>query len=139
MLLYLLGDVMDVNGYAENLVGGHAAENDVAMSLRMASGALVSAGFHFHTHPARDVLEIYGAGGTLVLDPFDGETLVRRHGAGSIPEEVTARHPTPSPTHLPFVEALVAVYNGAENVAHVTGVEGAKATRIMDRVLASRR
>ena len=139
MLLYLLGDVADVSGYAENLVGTHAAENDVALSLRMTSGVLVSAGFHFHTRPARDVLEIYGTGGTLALDPFDGETLIRRYGGGSTPEEVTTRHTTPSPTHLPFVESLVAVYNGAEAVAHVTGVEGAKATRIMDTVLAARR
>jgi predicted dehydrogenase len=139
MLLHLMGDVAEVSGYAENLVGTHAAENDVALSLRMVSGVLVSAGFHFHTRPARDVLEIYGTEGTLTLDPFDGETLVCHCGGGSAPEAVTTRHVTPSPTHLPFVEALVAVYNGAEDLEHVTGVEGAKTTRIMDRVLAARR
>ena len=35
MLLYLLGDAAEVTGYAENLIGAHAAENDVALSLRM--------------------------------------------------------------------------------------------------------
>ncbi len=137
MLLHLLGDVAEVSGYVDNLVGGHGAENDIVLSLRMASRVVVSAGFHFHTHPTRDVLEIYGTGGTLALDPFDGDTITLRYGLEQ-PAERGIRHPNPSPTHLPFVEALVKVYQG-EAVAHVTGEEGAKATRIMDAVLASRR
>ncbi len=135
MLLHLLGDVAEVTGYVDNLVGSHPAENDVVLSLRMASRVVVSAGFHFHTHPSRDVLEIYGTGGTLSLDPFDGPAITLRYG---VPEkkEVVHQHVTPSPTHFPFVEALLRVYAG-EDIPHVTGEEGAKATRIMDAVLAN--
>lgn len=128
MLIHLLGDVAECAGFAENLPGTHAAENDVALALRMASGAVVSAGFHFQTRPGRDVLEVYGDAGTMVLDPFDGETF-RVNG-----EE--HRYETPAPVHLPFVEALVRVYRG-EPVPHVTGEEGAKATRVIDAALAT--
>ena len=133
MILHLLGDVAHVSGYADNMVGEHAAENDVVLSLRLASRVVVSAGFHFHTRPARDVLEVYGTGGTLALDPFDSDTLTLRDDAARS-QEHGPRYPTPSPTHLPFVEELVKVYRG-EQIAHVTGEEGAKATRLLDAVL----
>lgn len=133
MLIHLLGDVAEMSGYAENRLRHHAAENDVVLSLRMASGALVSAGFHFHTRPAQDALEIYGSEGTLSLDPFDGESLNLRSGEG---RGETHRWLTPSPVHLPFVQALADIYNGVAppDAEHVTGEEGAKATRVMEAV-----
>lgn len=133
MLLYLLGDVAEVLGFAENRLGHHSAENDVVIALRMASGALVSAGFHYHAQPGQDILEIYGSEGTLTLDPFDGETFTLRQGKNP---EAQFTYPTPAPVHLPFVQALVQVYQGA-SLPHVTGEEGAKTTRIMDAVLVS--
>jgi 1,5-anhydro-D-fructose reductase (1,5-anhydro-D-mannitol-forming) len=130
MLLHLLGDVAEVSGFAENLPRRHAAENDVVLALRMQSGALVSAGFHYETHSRADVLELYGTEGSLTFDPFDGDTFtVRRDG-----ETTPYSYPIPSPVHLPFVQALVDTYNGAA-VPHVTGEEGAKTTRIMDAAL----
>ncbi|MES2461837.1 MAG: Gfo/Idh/MocA family oxidoreductase, partial [Armatimonadota bacterium] len=135
MLLHLLGDVAEVSGYAENLLGHHTAENDVVLALRMASGALVSAGFHYQASPSRDTLEIYGTEGTLILDPFDGETFSLHQGGGAAPE--TFAYPIPSPVHLPFVQALVDVYKGDTTSPHVTGEEGAKTTRILDLALRS--
>lgn len=133
LLIHLGGDVAVAAGFAENLPHHHAAENDVVLALRLSSGALVSAGFHFHTRPGRDVLEIFGSEGTLVFDPFDGDSFVVR--GGNEPE--THQFATPAPVHLPFVQALVRVYNG-EAIAHVSGHEGAKATRVMDAALAQR-
>jgi predicted dehydrogenase len=134
MLIHLLGDVAEVHGFAENRLGHHPAENDVVVSLRMASGVLVSAGFHYHTQPGQDVLEIYGSEGTLAAAPFDGETFTLRRGKEP---EAQFTYPTPTPVHLPFIQALVQVYQGAA-MPHVTGEEGAKVTRIMEAVLASR-
>ena len=139
MLLYLLGDVADggVTGFAANLVGHHAAENDVALSLRFASGEVASAAFHFQTQPARDLLEVCGTGGTLALDPFDGDTLTLRHDPNRHESNIVERrfrYPNPSPTHGPLVEALIRVYHGSPE-PHVSGEEGAKTTRIMDAVL----
>lgn len=122
MLLYLLGDVTEVHGFAANRLAHHSAENDTVFALRFASGALASAGFHFHTRPHRDILEVFGSEGTLTCDPFDG-------AAFTINGE-EERFETPSPTHLPFVEALVRGEPG-----HVTGEEGLKVTRILEAAL----
>ncbi len=131
MLLYLLGDVAEVYGFGENRLEQHPAENDVVVSLRMASGVLVSTGFHYHTQPGQDVLEIYGSEGTLTVNPFDGETFTLRQNNKP---DVQHRYLTPTPVHLPFIQALVRVYRG-ESLPHVTGEEGAKVTRIMDTAL----
>ncbi|MBC8101664.1 MAG: Gfo/Idh/MocA family oxidoreductase [Cytophagales bacterium] len=134
MILCLLGDFAEVSGFAENLPGGQNVENDTAFALRMASGALVSAGFHYRAFPPRDVLEIYGSEGTLTFDPFDGETFLVRTQEASRREEALS-FPTPSPVHLPFVQALVNRYRGEPSGPHVSGEEGVKTTRILDAVL----
>jgi predicted dehydrogenase len=135
MLIHLLGDVAEVSGYAENLLGHHEAENDVVLALRMASGALVSAGFHYQASPSRDTLEVYGTEGTLTFAPFDGESFSVCRGGGAPVETLSG--PIPSPVHLPFVQALVDVYRGETTFPHVTGEEGAKTSRILDTAFPS--
>jgi 1,5-anhydro-D-fructose reductase (1,5-anhydro-D-mannitol-forming) len=122
MLCFLLGDITEVHGFAANRLAHHSAENDTVFSLRFASGVLASACFHFHTRPSRDILEIFGSDGTLTCDPFDG-------AAFTINGE-ERRFETPTPTHLPFVQALVRGEPG-----HVTGEEGLKVTRLLEAVM----
>jgi 1,5-anhydro-D-fructose reductase (1,5-anhydro-D-mannitol-forming) len=123
MLTYLLGDIESVHGFKENLLKHHTAENDTVLSIRFTSGALATTAFHFHTPPNQDILEIYGSHGTAVCNPFDSNTLK----IGDQEQQFTQ----PNPTHLPFVEQLLRIYRG-EEIPHVTGTEGAKATRILD-------
>ena len=122
MLCFLLGDVTEVHSFAENRLTHHQAENDTVFSLRFASGVIASAGFHFHTRPQKDILEIFGSEATLTCDPFDGVAFTING------EE--RRVETPSPTHLPLVQALV---RGESD--HVTGEEGLKVTRLLETVL----
>jgi predicted dehydrogenase len=131
MLLHLLGDVAEVHGFAENRLGRHQAENDVALTLKMKNGILASAQFHFQTTPARDILEIYGSDGTITLDPFDGDEIIVRKGNE---KPAIYSFPTPSPVHLPFIQALVDVYNGSP-ITHITGEEGTKTTSLIDAAL----
>lgn len=133
MLVFLLGDIAEVTGYADNRLRQSPVEDSVVACLRLASGAQATASFHFATAERRDVLEIHGTKGSLRFDPFDGEAFVQRDAQQ---QEIVHRFATPVPTHLPFVEALIPVYRGASS-PHVTGVEGAKTTRIMDAVLAT--
>lgn len=129
MLLFLLGDVVEVQSFAANRLRHHAAENDSVFILRFAQGVVASAGFHFHTQPPRDVLEIFGSEGTLTLDSFDSPTFTVNG--------VEHRYETPSPTHLPLVQALVDSYRGT-GLAPVPGDEGAKATTILSSMVYSR-
>ena len=135
MLIYLLGDVAQIHGFADGLASTHSAEVDVVLALQMENRVLVSAGFHFHTSPSKDVLEIYGTDGTLVFDPFDSPSFILKTRA----KESVHTFETPRPTHQPFIQALVDIYRDvAPDTEHVTGEEGAKATRIMDIALATR-
>ena len=88
----------------------------------------------YQASPSRDVLEIYGTEGTLTFDPFDGEAFTIKQAGSAVPDE-TFSFPTPSPVHLPFIQALDDVYRGESATPHVTGEEGAKTTRILDAAL----
>jgi hypothetical protein len=46
----------------------------------------------------------------------------------------THPHPDPAPVHLPFVEALLRVYDG-EPIPHVDGREGMKTNQIVAQAL----
>lgn len=129
ILLYLLGDIAEVHAFASNRLQHHAAENDSVFALRFTSGVVASAGFHFHTQPTRDVLEVFGSEGTLALNPFDGTTFTLNG--------IEHHYEIPSPTHLPFVQALVDSYQG-RGIPHVTGIEGAKVTQILGSMVYSR-
>ena len=131
MTLYLLGGgISGAAGFGQNRLELHHAENDVSLCFATTTGAVVSAGFHFHTRPACDILEIIGSGGTLRFAPFDAETFTVTTETGTI----SHTFPNPAPAHLPFIAALVKVYNGAD-MPHVSGAEGAKATFLMDAAL----
>ena len=136
MLAFLLGDAVHACGYATNEVGHHAGENDVVLSLQTARGILVSGSFHYFTSPQRDVLEIFGSKGSIILDPFDGDS-VREAVAGEAVRE--HKIPNPSPVHLPYVQALVDYYAGKGDAAAaagvlVTGDDGLATSRVMEAV-----
>lgn len=136
MIQYLCGEIVSAVGFSDNQLALHEAENDVVLALRFANRAIGSASFHFHTLPPKDAMEIYGSDGTIVCDPFDGADIVVRRGADA---PVILSFSNPSPSHLPFVEALVDVYRNAPHaVAHVTGEVGARTTKLMETVLTSR-
>lgn len=125
------GPVMEIAGHAQNLLEHHKAENDVTLSLQFQGGAVLSGAFHFASVPARDVLEIYGSRATLIADPFDSDMLrlVRTDGS-----EETLSFTTPTPTHLPLVQALVDSYRNNSG-ACISGAAGAATTRVLRTIL----
>ena len=133
IILYLLGDITDVQGHAANLSGAAPAEDSVAFAFRLAgSGALGTVTCHFGLAPiARDRLEIVGTDAVLLFDSFDAPFFTVQKADGTIE---THPHPDPAPVHLPFVETLIRVYNG-EPIPHVTGQEGLKTNGVLAEVL----
>ena len=143
MLCYLLGgEPTGITGHADNLQRSYAAESDAVLVFRL-GGALVSAHFHFGVvTPPRDVLVIYGTRGTLVFDPFDGPSfsIVSSRGDATV-----HAFETPSPVHLPLVEAIVddcarrsAGFDAAVDLVATPGAEGARASRILDALFSSK-
>ncbi|MDQ2686425.1 MAG: Gfo/Idh/MocA family oxidoreductase [Armatimonadota bacterium] len=133
MIHFLAGDMIDVHGFASHLGYRALAEDSVALTFRIAhSKALGTVACHFEVSPLRrDRLEIVGTDGVLLFDSFDDDffTLQRRDGMVE-----TFTRPNPEPQHLPFVEALIRVYNG-DPMAHVTGEEGLKTNRVLAQIL----
>jgi predicted dehydrogenase len=133
MIHFLAGDMTDVQGFAAHVGHCAPAEDGVAFAFRIAgSEALGTAACHFEVSPLRrDRLEIVGTDGVLLFDSFDDDffTLQRRDGTVE-----TFTHPNPEPQHLPFIEALIRVYNG-DPMAHVTGEEGLKTNRVLAQIL----
>lgn len=133
MIHFLVGDMTDVRGFASHLGQRAPAEDNIAFAFRLAdSEALGTVACHFEVSPLRrDRLEIVGTDGVLLFDSFDDDffTLQRRDGTVEM-----FTHPNPEPQHLPFIEALIRVYNG-DPMAHLTGEEGLKTNRVLAQIL----
>ncbi len=135
IIQFLLGDLTDIRGQTANLSGAAPAEDSIAFAFRLAdSGALGTVSCHFGLSPiGRDRLEIVGTEAVLLFDSFDAPFFTVQQSDGSV--EIHP-HPDPAPVHLPFVEALVRVYNG-EAISQVTGREGLKTNMVVAQVMAS--
>ena len=133
IILFLLGNLTDIRGCTANLSGAAPAEDSVAFAFRLEdSGALGTVTCHFGLSPiGRDRLEIVGTDAVLLFDSFDAPFFTVQQSDGSVEMHP---HPDPTPVHLPFVEALVRVYNG-EAIPHVTGHEGLKTNRVVAEVM----
>lgn len=135
IILFLLGDLTDIRGLTANLSGAAPAEDAVAFAFCLAeSGALGTVTCHFGLSPvSRDRLEIIGTNAVFLFDSFDAPFFTVQHHGGTVEMH---SHPDPAPVHLPFVEALVRVYQG-EAIPHVTGREGLKTNVVVAQVMAS--
>lgn len=130
--LYLLGDMADVRGQTANLSHSSPADDSVAFTFRLAdSGALGTVTCHFGLAPVRrDRLEIVGTDAVLLFDSFDDPFFTVQREDGRTKRHT---HADPSPVHLPFVQALLRVYDG-EPVSHVDGREGMKTNQVVAQV-----
>lgn len=134
IILYLLGEMTDIRGQVANLSGAAPAEDSVAFAFRLAnSGALGTVTCHFGLSPiARDRLEIIGTEAVLLFDSFDAPFFTVQKPGGTTE---THAHPDPSPVHLPFIEALLRVYQG-EPIPHITGQEALKTNAVAAQIYA---
>ena len=110
ILDFILGKIIDVQGYATNLGGFYAAEDTVAASFRFESGALGSALWSFVAAPdaEADTIEIVGTKGKLTFSTFKF-TPIEYVGAGG--SETFAIAP---PQHIqqPLIQTIVDEFLG---------------------------
>lgn len=133
IILFLLGEMTDIRGQTANLSDAAPAEDALAFAFRLVdSGALGTVTCHFGLSPiARDRLEIVGTDAVLLFDSFDAPFFTLQKSDGTIEAH---HYPDPTPVHLPFIEALIRVYNG-EPIPHVTGNEGIKTNEVVAKVM----
>lgn len=131
VLIYLLGDVERVTGYAETLHAHYAVDDAAVLALRFKSGVQAIANFNWNIGFGADELEFYGTEGKLHIDLGNGDMELRRGN-----ERQEWHLPPPKPTHIglvrDFVESLA-----TGNKPACSGEDGLKANAIMEAIYAN--
>lgn len=135
VLVYLLGDVRSVAGYAGTLHGSYAVDDAVALAMQLQNGAQAVANFNWNVGADSDEFEIYGTEGKMLARPLEAGHLTVYRGQTLIEE---ADLPRSAVTHWGLVENLVAaVRDGTPLIC--SGADGLKTSQIMEAAYRSAR
>jgi predicted dehydrogenase len=132
LLDHLLGPIAEVHGHASNRGGFYPAEDTVTGQFTFASGVHGTGSWCFLASHRIDRTEIVGSRGRITFATFDDAPVVLENEAGR--EEI--RVPHPPHVHQPLIQTVVDELAGRGRCPS-TGVSGARATAVMDRLLES--
>lgn len=134
LLDYLLGPVRMARGFAVNQGGHYAAEDNVAASLMFDSGVVGVGNWCFTAFEDRDRMEITGTKGRIAFATFAEAPVELVTSAGTETFEIA------HPPHVqqPLIQTVVDALNG-QGECPSTGESAARASWVMDRVLADYR
>jgi len=128
VLIYLLGDVESVTGYAETLHASYAVDDSAVLAFRFESGVHAIANFNWNIGFGADDLEFYGTEGRLYIDLGSGDMELRRGN-----ERREWHLPPPRPTHIGIVQDFVeCIATGNKPVC--SGEEGMKTNEVMEAI-----
>ncbi|WP_160151914.1 Gfo/Idh/MocA family protein [Microbulbifer sp. ALW1] len=131
LFMHLAGDIREAKGIAVNQQNLYDAEDAVSACWVFDSGATGAGFWNFGASEYRDEVMIYGSRGTIRFSVFADEPLLL--DAGDATETVEIAHP--ENIQYFHIENMVEHLRG--NSRHpVAGAEGAKASRVMDQILA---
>jgi predicted dehydrogenase len=127
----LLGPVRSVTGFAANLGGHYAAEDQVSASLVFESGVVGSGLWSFTSGQRTDSTTLIGTRGTIQYATFNESPLVLTTDAG------TQAFTIENPRHIqqPLIQSIVDELNG-QGQCPSTGVSAARTTWVTDQLLA---
>jgi 1,5-anhydro-D-fructose reductase (1,5-anhydro-D-mannitol-forming) len=130
ILDFILGPLLDVRGLAANVATPHAVEDAVALTFRVASGALGTGQWSFASAERADEIVIAGDRAELRLSTFANDPVELRHG------DRTDRFDLPNPPHVeqPMIQSIVDELRGRGR-CESTGASAARTSAIMDAVL----
>jgi predicted dehydrogenase len=130
LLDFLFGPIVSATGDAVNLGGTYPAEDVTVATFRFEQGAVGTGTWNFHADASSDSLLITGSRGTITTPVFtDGDVIVRRDGHDEV---VAARNPPH--VHQPLIQTIVDELRGRGRCPS-TGESGARASRVLDRIL----
>jgi predicted dehydrogenase len=131
LLDFLLGPIASASGAAANQGGFYAAEDIVSATCTFESGVRGTGLWCFTADRDGDRVEIVGSAGRIGFSTFDEAPVVLER------EGRTEAFTVPHPPHVqqPLIQSIVDELNG-EGTCPSTGVTGARATRVMDVLLA---
>ena len=127
---FLLGPIDEAAGVAVNTGGAYAVEDVTAGSFRFARGMAGTGVWNFNADRPEDWMVFTGQHGHLHTPVFtDGDVIITR---GSAREVLPLRNPPH--VHQPLIQTIVDELRGRGR-CESTGESGARASRVMDRLL----
>ena len=132
ILDFLLGEIADACGYAENRGGLYAVKDTVSASFRCKSGAPGTGAWCFVApeSSAEETVEIVGTAGKLCFSVFSFAPIRLVHGIE------TESYPVETPEHVqqPLIQEVVNDLRGIGQ-SPSTGANGARTAWVMDRIM----
>lgn len=138
LLMYLLGDIVQVQGQALNQQRLYPAEDAVTaqwLHQPQADGAVATgSGFwHFGTDGRRDAVEIIGSNGHIRFSVFQEEPVVLHNAAGE--QSLLIENP---PHIQQYHVANIAAHLRGERTHPSTGLQAMRASEVMEQILSGR-
>ncbi len=130
LIIFLLGDIENAAGFAENQGELYTAKDAIAASWVHANGVTGSGFWNFGCEKAKDRLEIFGDSGTISLSVFKDESSVLE--SEDLREELYIENPVP--VQEPFVQMIADDLCG--RTTHVSsGDSGCHTSWVMSKIL----
>ena len=129
-LVYALGPIRTVHGFAANQGGLYEAEDAVTAAFEFASGVQGTGTWNFVSHGNADVIEFVGDRGVIAFSCYGADPIMLTTPAGVTP--IAAE--TPAHVQQPMIQTIVDELNGVGQCPS-TGITAARTTWVMDEVL----
>jgi len=129
VVCWLLGEPVQVAGFADTLHQPYQAPDTETLVARMASGAHLTCRCSWASGGRQDELRLFGTTGALLCGAFEARSLVIQR-AGR-PDEVVDVGPVATNRHLPLIDDFTTRLLQGEPPRH-DGLAGYQASRIMD-------
>ena len=128
---FLLAPIASVAGFAVNTGGAYAAEDVTTASFRLDTDVPGTGIWNYNADAARDVIDIFGAGGRIRTPIFtDGDVIVSVGGRDRVD-----RVRNPPHVHQPLIQTIVDELRGRGR-CESTGESGARTSWVMDQCVA---
>jgi 1,5-anhydro-D-fructose reductase (1,5-anhydro-D-mannitol-forming) len=130
---YLLGEIVEVAGFAVNTGGAYPAEDVTAASFRTSGGVVGTGTWNFNAGEKRDSMVFTGPLGQLQTPIFHEDDIVVSTARGK------TRQPIRNPPHVhqPLIQTIVDELRGRGR-CESTGESGARASWVLDGALGLR-
>lgn len=133
LLEFLLGEITEVNGEAENRMGWYEANDVVQALFRFKSGVTGTGSWNFtvQSEAEKDEIVIYGREGTITFSTFDDSNPVILTTENNRKE---FSNPYPKHVQQPLIQTVVDALRETGSCPS-TGKTGARANLLMDEIL----
>lgn len=133
LLVFLFGEISEVNGFAQNIAELYDVEDTVTASFRFNSGALGSGSWSFVApkDSRTDRIYITGTEGMLSFSTFDFSPIIYETPIGKKEYEVE------NPENIQFflIKDIVSYLNGEGELPVSTGKTAIRTNYVMDKIL----